>query len=359
MKEREFLDVAVESNPHSIVVIDINKTILVYNKKSERLFGFTKEEMLGAKNSEKIIPLKYRELYNDTIKILFEDEKINNAVINIEGTNKKNVPFPIRIYFEIAKDKKFIVMSIVDVIKEKEQEMMMLYQNRSVQMGQTLSMIAHQWRQPLNIISVNVSDLIFKIMLNNFDKHYFKNKLEAISNLINFLSNTIDEFRSFYKKENKEQKVLLSDVVQECIDIILPSLKYEKIELNTDFNNKIKVPVYKSEIKQVIIDLIKNSKEVLIEEKIKKPEIYIKTYDKNNCSYIEIRDNGRGIDENIIDQIFDAYFSTKFKKDGTGLGLYIAKIIIEKHHNGKLSFKNGKKGAIFTIKICKKKVEDV
>ena len=119
MKEKEFLDVAVEANPHSIIVIDINKVILVYNKKAEKLFGFTKEKMLGTKNSEKIIPLKYRKLYNETIEILFEDEKINNAVISIEGINKDNNLFPIRIYFEIAKDKKFIVMSIVDVIKEK------------------------------------------------------------------------------------------------------------------------------------------------------------------------------------------------------------------------------------------------
>jgi len=359
VKEKEFLDVAVEANPHSIIVIDINKVILVYNKKAEKLFGFTKEKMLGTKNSEKIIPLKYRKLYNETIEILFEDEKINNAVISIEGINKDNNLFPIRIYFEIAKDKKFIVMSIVDVIKEKEQEMIMLYQNRAVQMGQTLSMIAHQWRQPLNTISVNVSDLIFKIMLNNVNKIYFKNKLETILSLINFLSNTIDEFRSFYKKENKKQKELLSNVVQECVDIISPSLKYEKIELDTELNNKTEIPIYKSEIKQVIIDLIKNSKEVLIEKKIKKPKIMIKTYDKNDCAYIEIGDNGGGIDEKIIDQIFDAYFSTKFKKDGTGLGLYIAKIIAEKHHNGKLIFKNGEKGAIFTIEICKEKVEDV
>ena len=350
---------AVEANPHAIIVIDINKTILVYNKKSAKLFGFTKKEMLGTKNSEKIIPLKYRELYKETIEILLKDEKISNTVISIEGVNKENNLFPIRIYFEIAKDKKFIVMSIVDVIKEKEQEMVMLYQNRSKQMGQTLSMIAHQWRQPLNIISVRISDLIFKIMLNNFDKTYFKNKLETISYLINFLSNTIDEFRNFYKKENKKQKVLLSDVVQECVDIFFPSLTYAKIALNTDFNNKIEVPIYRSEIKQVIIDLIKNSKEVLIEKKIKKPEIYIRTYDKDSCSYIEVGDNGGGINKEIIDQIFDVYFSTKFKKDGTGLGLYVAKIIIEKHHNGKLSFKNGKKGAIFTIEICKKKVGDV
>jgi signal transduction histidine kinase len=135
--------------------------------------------------------------------------------------------------------------------------------------------------------------------------------------------------------------------VADTLDIVHLSLKYVNIKVVTDFKSNINISTYTNEIKQVLLNIIKNSEDILIDKNIKNPQIDIKTYQNT----IEISDNGGGIPEDIIDKIFDPYFSTKRKKDGTGLGLYMSKIIIEEHCGGKLSVKNNKNGAAFTIDL--------
>ena len=239
-----------------------------------------------------------------------------------------------------------------EIAKNREKEQQLILQSRLAQMGEIVSMIAHQWRQPLNIISTNINDLLMKIMLkNDIEKEYLKVKLQKIANTVQDTNEIIEDFRTFYKKDVKKTKVTLSEIIKKSFLIISPIIQEKKITLTIELNSKLKLKVKENELKQVILIIVKNAEDILLERKVKHPEITIKTYDKNNCSYIEIKDNGGGIDENIFDKIFDPYFTTK-GKDGTGIGLNMAKNIIEKNHNGVLSVKNDKKGAIFTIKIC-------
>jgi PAS domain S-box-containing protein len=235
--------------------------------------------------------------------------------------------------------------------RSKEKDETLLHQSKLAQMGEMISMIAHQWRQPLTAISSTANDMYMKIMLDQYTKQYFMHKLGKINEFSMHLSQTIDDFRNFYKKDKQEECVTYTEVVRGAFDIISTSLVNKNIELHSDFQAQKKVSVLVNELRQVTLNLIKNAEDVLLERKVEDPYILVKTYDDEMYSYLEVADNGGGIPEEIIHSIFDPYFSTKVKKDGTGLGLYMSKIIVEDHCHGILSVINSAEGAVFTIRL--------
>ena len=239
----------------------------------------------------------------------------------------------------------------LEVEKNREKDKAMMQQSKLAQMGEMIAMIAHQWRQPLTAVSANANDLILKIMLNNYNKEYFDKKLKSITDLSQYLSKTIDDFRGFYKEDKERVEILLSDIAKDVLNIVSTSIETKNIKVDTDFNSSLKINTYPNEIRQVILNLIKNAEDILLEKKVAIPYINIKTFDDKKNSYLIISDNGGGIPRDIITKIFNPYFSTKMKKDGTGLGLYMSKIIIEEHCNGKLEAYNEKEGAAFKISI--------
>ena len=233
----------------------------------------------------------------------------------------------------------------------KQKDKTLLHQSKLAQMGEMISMIAHQWRQPLTAISATTADLYIKNMLDQYNSDYYNEKLEKIDSLSQHLSNTIDDFRNFYKQDKEKTEILYCDIIKGAIDIIETTLQNKNIKLEIATNCKKKIYTYPNELRQVILNIIKNAEDVLLERKIENPAIYIKTYNDDTYSYLEISDNAGGIPKNIIDKIFDPYFSTKMKKDGTGLGLYMSQIIVRDHSNGDIIVTNGEDGAIFTLKI--------
>jgi PAS domain S-box-containing protein len=235
----------------------------------------------------------------------------------------------------------------LEVEKNRAKDKALLQQGRLAQMGEMISMIAHQWRQPLSAISATSGSIAIKAKLNRLDKETNIELSNKITRYAQHLSSTIDDFRNFFKDDKIKSDTTLEKIVADTLDIVHLSLKYVNIKVVTDFKSNINISTYTNEIKQVLLNIIKNSEDVLIDKNIKNPQIDIKTYQNT----IEISDNGGGIPEYIIDKIFDPSFSTKRKKDGTGLGLYMSKIIIEEHCGGKLSVKNNKNGASFTIDL--------
>ena len=239
----------------------------------------------------------------------------------------------------------------IEVKKSREKDKALIQQSKLAQMGEMIAMIAHQWRQPLGAITAITNDLILKITFNKYDAKYFDKKLKNITDLSQYLSKTIDDFREFYKKDKKKFKVLLTDIAKDVLNIVSTSIENSNIGIITEFNSSKKVYTYPNEVRQVILNLIKNAEDILLEKDIKNPCIKIKTYDDKNSSCLEVSDNGGGVPKNITDRIFDPYFSTKTQKDGTGLGLYMSKIIIEEHCGGRLSISNNNEGAVFKIEL--------
>ncbi len=235
--------------------------------------------------------------------------------------------------------------------KNREKDRQMLHQAKLVQMGEMINMIAHQWRQPLNAISSRSASLKVKAILNKIDKHQIITDADSINEYSQHLSETIDDFRNFFKSNKEIKEIDFSQLLESVLGIIDISLISKNIILIKDLKSKEKFKTYPNELKQVILNLIKNSEDILLDKNIKNPFIKISTYKFKNNHILEVSDNGGGICDNILDKIFDPYFSTKLKKDGTGLGLYMSKTIIEDHCKGRLTVTNNKDGAVFKITL--------
>ena len=249
-----------------------------------------------------------------------------------------------------------------DVTQHKEDELalkhrdnQLLIQSRLAQMGEMISMIAHQWRQPLGAISATSINLKIEIELGLLSgekneeelKEYLIEELSTIELYTQSLSATIDDFRNFYKSNKNFTNSSIDTVLEKAFKIIQISLENDKINLIYESNSNKKINILDGEFMQVILNILKNSQDNFLEKNTENPTIKIITYDYS----IEICDNGGGIPENTIDKIFDPYYSTKDEKNGTGLGLYMSKIIIEDHHHGKIKAENTDDGVCFKIEM--------
>ncbi|MEA3490992.1 MAG: PAS domain-containing sensor histidine kinase [Campylobacterota bacterium] len=235
----------------------------------------------------------------------------------------------------------------LEVSKNREKDKQMIQQSRLAQMGEMISMIAHQWRQPLSAISATSATLSIKANLNTLDNETTIDLSNKISEYSQHLSMTIDDFRNFFKVNKQAGLTNYDDLILSVLEIIETSIVNQNIKLITKLESKNSFDIYKSEVKQVILNLIKNSEDALIERKIENPQIKIETFGNT----LRVSDNAGGIPEDILHKVFDPYFSTKTKKDGTGLGLYMSKMIIEDHCGGTLTVLNDVEGSLFTITL--------
>ena len=238
-----------------------------------------------------------------------------------------------------------------EVEKNRQKDQMMLHQTKLAQMGEMISMIAHQWRQPLGAISATTNDLYLKVLMDSYDKVYFENKLQQIEKMSQHLSATIDDFRGFYKQDKERVHTHLHAIVQSVLDMVSVSLKNKNIDLRIALHDRSVIDTYPNEVRQVVLNLVKNAEDVLIENEVTKGYIKIDTFEEEGFVYLVVSDNGGGVPERLKEQIFEPYFSTKLQKEGTGLGLYMSKLIVEEHCGGKIWVENSDEGARFKLRL--------
>lgn len=233
----------------------------------------------------------------------------------------------------------------------KQKDKKILEQAKLARIGSMISMIAHQWRQPLSQLSGILMELETTTRFKKVDNNYILNAIDKSDKMIEFMSNTIDDFRNFYKPDKKKEDFYVSNACKKAINIIDATLENLGINLVLDIKDDKKIFGYPTEFSQVILNIISNAKDILIERNIKKPKIEINIESKGVLSIITIKDNAGGIEEKNLEQIFDPYYSTKDLSKGTGLGLYISKLIIERNMGGDLSVSNNNEGAVFKIVV--------
>ncbi|WP_321779515.1 ABC transporter substrate-binding protein [Sulfurimonas sp.] len=245
----------------------------------------------------------------------------------------------------------------------------MLHQSRLAQMGEMLSMIAHQWKQPLGAISstqialkmtleLEKYDLDDKIQREEFIK-FLDKKLDKIGAYTQNLSQIISDFSDYYKSDKKSKILNVDAAIVKACRLIEDNLVNCAIDVTLSLDAKSFVKLYENEFMQVVLNILNNAREQLEQNNIQDKKIKVKSYEENDFFTLEISDNAGGIDESIISKVFDPYFSTKMEKNGTGLGLYMSKKIIQEHLDGSIDVKNSENGAVFTIKIKIEEKENI
>ncbi len=221
----------------------------------------------------------------------------------------------------------------------------LIFQSKQALIGELFSMIAHQWRQPINKIASIIALLRFDLENDNVDKKEIDKSCEEIENSIEFMSETIDDFRTFYKPTTKTKMVNLKALIGRSVLFLKSTIVKNDIKVVQDLED-ITFELYRNEFLQVMLNLVKNAVDAIGSQGV----ILIRLHkNANGKIIISVENSGKSIDEKVISKIFDPYFTTK--EDSMGLGLYMTKMIIEKHMNGKISVKKLKDGTVFTIEL--------
>lgn len=311
-------------------------------------------------NNEKISYIKTFEDWGWVIGTGFYLDSLNEEIIekqeNLKNSNKeaiKNIlvgSFLITIIFIfisfyiskiISKMFEGYEKNIKKQIEEKlEKEKMLIQQSKMATMGEMIGNIAHQWKQPLSLISTSNGLLKLQEEFNNFSKKDVNDAMEAIDNSVKNLSTTIDDFRNFFNPHKQKEFFKLSDSLDKTCKLISSQFKNNNIEVVKNIDD-VELFTFENELLQTLINILKNAKEEL--EKLdsnQKRLLFIDSYKENDKIIIKIKDNAGGVPSEFIDNIFDNHFTTKEESGGSGIGLYMSKQIIEGNMNGKLSVIN-------------------
>jgi PAS domain S-box-containing protein len=236
----------------------------------------------------------------------------------------------------------------------KAKDEIMLLQSRQAAMGEMVAMIAHQWRQPLSILSAIVTKTQLEVSIGETPTSEDLMNYAAESEVqIKYLSETINDFKDFLKPNLKKENILISDVMKITLNMIRKTLEENKVTIKINFNSTHHLDIVKNQLNQVFINLIENAKDALLEQKVDNPIISINIDEDEDFIIIKISDNGNGIPLDVLPHLGEPYISSK-ALHGTGLGVYMSKKIIEKHMNGILKWENLDIGACFTVMLRKK-----
>ena len=240
-----------------------------------------------------------------------------------------------------------------EVEKRHKQEEYIYEQSKMAQMGEMLKNISHQWRQPLSVISTVTSGIKLKKELNILEDEEFNQSYKVVMENIAYLTKTIDTFSKYTENTCNIEIVNLENIISDLIIMHSDTFESNSIKVNFDFiDRNINIKTIPNYLSQVAYNILINAKSALIRNKsLKEKIIDIRVIKTKNRVIIEIEDNAGGIDENIINNIFEPYFTTNFNSNGVGVGLYLSYDIVVNQLNGKISAKNGSLGAIFRIEL--------
>ena len=380
-KHRVLFDIA----PVLLDAFDENGKVILWNKECEKVFGWTLNELQEHKKP---------------ISLFYDDENIQNQVL--EDLTKESKEY--KVWFPKRKDGKNLVVKWAnirlpngelihmgyDITEQKEneklleqntltlefakneleilnnslekrikseiekstkQQALIMEQSKLVQMGEMIQNIAHQWRQPLS--QINSTLMLLDVYLNkkNCMNDVVEEKISEIEELTSYLSHTIDDFQNFFKPNKHKTLFKISDALHKSLNIVKGQIDFHKIEIVDNINKDLEINGQKEELQQVLLVLINNAIDALVLNKISNPKIVFGNILENNILTIIVEDNALGIKEENLKRIFEPYFTTKYKSKGTGVGLYIAKMILQNSLYGDLSVENINDGARFKIKL--------
>ena len=374
---------------NAIFLFDNKRNILRANKEFAKMVGIEPAKLIGRKWSDFIHP-DHRELMLRYNKLRMKGSRIPPESYEFKLVDSAGEAYECRIYVRIIENQDMGIASVVDISETKkleyelfslndaleerveqeiqrriksekqknklqkkqlEQEHLLTQQAKLASMGEMIGNIAHQWRQPLNTLGL----MLFNLYSDFMDKTLSEEKMDGVYKDMRFqidkMSQTIDDFRHFFKPVKSKKIFSLKDVINDSIKMVEAQLTNSYIDLKTKIEEDIPVYGYESELSQVIINIINNAKDEILRKKID-GKIKIRAFsEKKDLCVIEIEDNAGGVPKQYLEKLFEPYFTTKSEGQGSGIGLYMCKMIIEKNMGGQLYVVNEKKGAKFVIRL--------
>ena len=390
MKLRQYQRAIDESN--IVSKTDINGIITFVNDEFCKISGYLRDELIEQSHNivrHPDVPAEYfkrlwetilnKKIYKGLIKNKTKDGKavyLNTTIIPILDDNNEIEEFVaicyditemielnerlMRAQNDLRKTKKLVELNreleervAIEVAKNEEKSKLMFQQSRLANMGEMLANISHQWRQPLNELSIN----LYKLKQSTKEpSSQFIEIYEHSKDVIKGMSSIIDNFRNFFTNNGDDERFSLKDAVQDAILMLENTFKNASIKLEIDIDDNIYIVGRQNEMAQIFINLFSNSKDAFFQHNIKDKRVNVRAYIQNDTNkqikyaIITISDNAGGIEDSVSDKLFDPYFTTKHPNVGTGLGLYIVRRIVSKLQ-GQISVSNLENGACFEIKI--------
>ena len=355
----------VENSDNIVVITDENETIKYVNEAFTKTTGYTYKEAIGQKPSILKSGKQPDSFYKELEETIHNGKKWSGEFVNIgksgELSYEKASITPV---IEDGKIIEFVAIKL-DITNEtitqqqlKEKEKLLIQQSKMAAMGEMLENIAHQWRQPLSMISTAATGIITQKALGVSSNEDEVNMLHNINNTVQHLSQTITDFRDFFKSDKTKVLFNIKDAYNKTLNLVNSKFKSSEIEVFEQIID-IQINNLDTELIQVLMNILNNAKDVLETKENQRRLIFVDIYKQNNNAILEFKDNGGGIAPDIIDKIFEPYFTTKHKAQGTGIGLYMSAEMIIKHIGGNLTVKNEEfeydgityLGACFTITI--------
>ena len=353
-------DLIINRISSPIIIYNEEGKVLLVNDAFKKLSSYDYEDV---NTVEKWVNLAYGIDAPEMKKVfdsLFEkNEIIDNGEYTL--TTKDNKQLIWHFYsapYGIKDGKKTIISNAYDVTSLKNKDRLLMQQSKMAAMGEILENIAHQWRQPLSTISSAATGIKFQNEFGRLDSKNVEDSMNMINNSAQYLSKTIEDFRSFFRPDQEKEYFNLNYVLDKTLMVIGSKFKDEKINIIRNVED-FQIQNYSNALIQVLINILNNSKDAFIEKNIEKRFIIINVFNNEFDAVIQIKDTAKGIPNKIIQKVFEPYFTTKHKSQGTGVGLYMSEEIVTKHMKGKIKVENRRflhdgesySGAMFTITL--------
>lgn len=343
-KTKDLLENIIENAPVNIFWKNVDGAYIGSNKRFLELINLkNKEELIGKKDSD--LNFLESEVFVNDDKLIISTKKAKLDYTE-QVTTKENITKIVNTSKVPLMNEKGNVIGILAITQDiteqinninqlKEQEKLIIQQSRLASMGEMIANIAHQWRQPLSIISTLATGIKLEKELAISNEQSEIDSLDMINQNAQYLSKTIDDFRNYFKKSNYMNTIFTNNLLEKTLKLISPRLKNKNIEIIMN-NENIEIETYENELVQIYINIINNAIDAF--EDFKEVDyskyIFIEIKKRDANLEIKIKDNAGGIEDEIMNRIFEPYFTTKDEKQGTGLGLFMCNEIVTKHLKG-------------------------